>query len=197
MTPARSRQLLRRHEIRLLAIQPRLQNPTGADLAPPRRRTWWRWRRHHGFFILEDGVYGDLRLAGEDPGPLRALAPAHVIYVDSLSKTVGPGLRAGWVGGDRAGPRSDHRREARRRRARRDPDPARDRDLPDRRPLPGPARARAQPLPRAARRHARGARAGARRPVHFTRPAGGGHVWVTLRRPWRRSRSTAERSPPA
>ena len=53
--------------------------------------------RQHGFFILEDAVYGDLRFEGEDPGPLRALAPCHVIYVDSLSKTVGPGLRAGWV----------------------------------------------------------------------------------------------------
>ena len=51
----------------------------------------------HGFFILEDAVYGDLRFEGARHGPLRALAPSHVIYVDSLSKTVGPGLRAGWV----------------------------------------------------------------------------------------------------
>jgi DNA-binding transcriptional MocR family regulator len=53
--------------------------------------------RRHGFFILEDAVYADLRYEGEDPGPLRTLAPAHVIYVDSLSKTVGPGLRTGWI----------------------------------------------------------------------------------------------------
>ncbi|HEY1776648.1 MAG TPA: PLP-dependent aminotransferase family protein [Solirubrobacteraceae bacterium] len=90
-------QLLRRHEIRLLATQPRLQNPTGADLSPARRSRLVEMAVKHGFFILEDGVYGDLRFEGPELQPLRALAPNHVIYVDSLSKTVGPGLRAGWV----------------------------------------------------------------------------------------------------
>ena len=33
----------------------------------------------------------------EPTRPLRELAPAHVIYVNSLSKVVGGGLRAGWV----------------------------------------------------------------------------------------------------
>jgi 2-aminoadipate transaminase len=42
-------------------------------------------------------VYADLRYDGADPGSLRARDPAHVIYVDSLSKTVAPGLRAGWI----------------------------------------------------------------------------------------------------
>jgi DNA-binding transcriptional MocR family regulator len=28
---------------------------------------------------------------------MRALAPAHVIYVDSLSKTIGGGMRVGWI----------------------------------------------------------------------------------------------------
>lgn len=90
-------QLLRRHEIRLLATQPRLQNPTGADLSPERRTALVELAMRHGFFILEDAVYGDLRFEGPDLAPLRALAPTHVIYVDSLSKSVGPGLRAGWV----------------------------------------------------------------------------------------------------
>ena len=53
--------------------------------------------RRHGFFVLEDGIYGDLRLAGEERTSLRAEAPAHVVYVDSLSKTVAGGLRIGWV----------------------------------------------------------------------------------------------------
>jgi 2-aminoadipate transaminase len=90
-------QLLRRHEIRMVATQPRLQNPTGADLSPERRTRLLELAVKHGFFILEDGVNGDLRFEGTDPGPLRALAPNHVIYLDSLSKTVGPGLRAGCV----------------------------------------------------------------------------------------------------
>jgi 2-aminoadipate transaminase len=90
-------QLLRRHEIRLLAIQPRLHNPTGRDLSGERRRHLVELARRHGFFVLEDGVYGDLRFEGEALPPLRAEAPEHVIYVDSFSKSVGGGLRLGWV----------------------------------------------------------------------------------------------------
>lgn len=90
-------QLLRRHEIRLLAIQPRLHNPTGRDLAPDRRERLVELARRHSFFILEDGVYSDLRFEGEPLPSLRALDPDHVVYVDSLSKTVAPGLRMGWV----------------------------------------------------------------------------------------------------
>jgi DNA-binding transcriptional MocR family regulator len=90
-------QLVRRHEIRLLALQPRLHNPTGRDLSPERRHHLVELARRHGFFVLEDGVYGDLRFEGESLPPLRADAPEHVIYVDSFSKSVGGGLRLGWV----------------------------------------------------------------------------------------------------
>ncbi|HEX4108855.1 MAG TPA: PLP-dependent aminotransferase family protein [Solirubrobacteraceae bacterium] len=91
------RQLLQRHEISLVLLQPRLHNPTGFDLSPARRQELVGLAREHGFFIVEDGVYADLRVRGEDLTPLRALAPEHVIMVDSFSKTVAPGLRIGWV----------------------------------------------------------------------------------------------------
>jgi 2-aminoadipate transaminase len=90
-------QLLRRHEIRMLAVQPRLNNPTGRDLSPARREHLLELARRHGFFILEDGIYGDIRFEGDSLPPLRAEAPDHVVYVDSLTKTVGGGLRLGWV----------------------------------------------------------------------------------------------------
>jgi 2-aminoadipate transaminase len=90
-------ELLGRQEIRLLAIQPRCHNPTGNDLSAERRARLLELARRHGFFILEDGIYADLRFEGEDPGSLRRDAPSHVIYVDSLSKIVGGGLRVGWI----------------------------------------------------------------------------------------------------
>lgn len=89
--------LLGRQEIRLLAIQPRCHNPTGRDLSTGRRTRLLELAQRHGFFIVEDGIYGDLRFQGEDPGSLRREGGSHVIYVDSLSKTVGGGLRVGWV----------------------------------------------------------------------------------------------------
>ena len=89
--------LLARQEIRLLSLQPRLQNPTGRDLIPARRERLLELARRHGFFILEDGIYGDLRFAGGELPSLRSQAPAHVIYVDSFSKILGGGLRLGWL----------------------------------------------------------------------------------------------------
>ncbi len=89
--------LLRGHEVKLVALQPRGHNPTGRDLSAERRARLLELAARHGFFVLEDAVYADLRYEGADPGSLRALDPAHVIYVDSLSKTVAPGLRAGWI----------------------------------------------------------------------------------------------------
>src|SRR3954452_11899748 len=89
--------LLRRRDIRLLALQPRLHNPTGRDLAPERRERLCELALRYGFFIVEDEAYGPLRFEGEDPQPLRAMLPSHVIFLSSLSKTVSPGMRTGWV----------------------------------------------------------------------------------------------------
>jgi 2-aminoadipate transaminase len=90
-------ELLARQEIKLLALQTRCHNPTGADLSAGRRAHLVELARRHGFFIVEDGIYADLRFEGGDPGTLRREAPSHVIYVDSFSKIVSGGMRIGWV----------------------------------------------------------------------------------------------------
>ncbi len=89
--------LLGREQIRFLAIQPRCHNPTGVDLSPARRTRLLELARRHGFFIVEDGIYGDLRFEGDDRGSLRAESKGHVVYVDSLSKVIGGGMRVGWI----------------------------------------------------------------------------------------------------
>ena len=89
--------VLARHPVKLVALQPACQNPTGRHLAGERRERLLELARERSFFVLEDGVYARLTFDGEPPAPLRGQAPGHVIYVDSLSKTVGGGLRIGWV----------------------------------------------------------------------------------------------------
>src|SRR4051812_34066881 len=89
--------VLARHEVKLCALQTVSQNPTGRDLSPERRERLAALARERNFFVLEDGVYSDVRFEAEAPPPLRELAPGHVIYCDSLSKTVGGGLRMGWI----------------------------------------------------------------------------------------------------
>ncbi|MFL5868749.1 MAG: PLP-dependent aminotransferase family protein, partial [Thermoleophilaceae bacterium] len=89
--------LLARHEIKLVALQTACQNPTGRDTSEERRERLAELARERSFFVLEDRVYADLRFDKERPKALRGLAPAHVVYVNSLSKAVGGGLRVGWV----------------------------------------------------------------------------------------------------
>jgi DNA-binding transcriptional MocR family regulator len=90
--------ILARHEVKVLALQTGSQNPTGQDLAPDRAARLVELAQERSFFILEDGVYANVRFKDGPPPPrLRQSAPDHVIYVDSLSKTIGGGLRIGWL----------------------------------------------------------------------------------------------------
>jgi DNA-binding transcriptional MocR family regulator len=89
--------ILARHEIKLVALQETCQNPTGADLSPARRARLLELARTRGFFVLDDGVYATMRFDGAPLRRMRAEARSHVIYVDSLSKTIGGGLRIGWI----------------------------------------------------------------------------------------------------
>lgn len=89
--------LLARHEVKLVGLQTACQNPTGRNLSEERRTRLAELAIERNFFILEDRVYADMQFEGRFVRSLRELAPAHVLYVNSLSKVVGGGLRAGWV----------------------------------------------------------------------------------------------------
>ena len=89
--------VLSRHEVKLVALQTASQNPTGRDLSEGRRTRLAELAVERNFFIIEDRVYADSRFDDGPGRPLRELAPAHVVYVNSLSKIVGGGLRLGWV----------------------------------------------------------------------------------------------------
>jgi 2-aminoadipate transaminase len=78
-------------------------NPTGATLSVERRLALLRWAAARKVFLLEDDPYGDLRFSGRACPPLWVLAQrmpgaaAWCGYASSLSKTVAPGLRIGWI----------------------------------------------------------------------------------------------------
>src|SRR3954464_3821091 len=66
--------VLARHEVKLCALQTVSQNPTGRDLSPERRERLAALARERNFFVLEDGVYSDVRFDdGPVPPPLREL----------------------------------------------------------------------------------------------------------------------------
>lgn len=78
---------------RVLYRMPAVANPTGASMTPTARQAALASRR----YVIEDDAYGDLRFQGSPPPPLLASARARVLYVGTFSKTLGPGLRVGFL----------------------------------------------------------------------------------------------------
>jgi len=85
---------LARSRARLVYLQPRHANPTGATLAADRRPAVLDAVHQAGAFLIEDDWVRDLDIDGPTPAPLASLDDdGHVIYIRSLTKPVAAGLR--------------------------------------------------------------------------------------------------------
>ncbi len=94
--------LLRTERPKFLYTMPNFHNPGGAVLSLERREGLIRLAEAHGFLIVEDDPYGDLRYDGDSLPSLLSLAQARgiedqVVRLRSFSKVVAPGLRVGWL----------------------------------------------------------------------------------------------------
>lgn len=82
----------------LLYTVPTFHNPTGTLMSLKRRQELLMLCAKERIPILEDDTYGQLWLDNPPPNPLKALdAHGVVLHIGSLSKTVSPGLRIGWM----------------------------------------------------------------------------------------------------
>jgi 2-aminoadipate transaminase len=87
--------------VKMVYTIPTFQTPTNTEMPVSRRRQLLDLAKTHGFVIVEDEVYGDLRFAGEDLPTLLSMDDSGlVIQCGSFSKIVAPGLRLGWMAGD-------------------------------------------------------------------------------------------------
>ncbi|PLR84609.1 GntR family transcriptional regulator [Bacillus canaveralius] len=92
--------LKRQHNGALLYTIPTFHNPTGIVMSEIRRNDLLNVCQKERLPILEDDVYGDLWFDSPPPSPLKASdKQGLVLYMGSMSKTLGPGLRIGWVVG--------------------------------------------------------------------------------------------------
>lgn len=97
-------QLIIEHKPSLVYLIPTFGNPSGMTLSLERRRKVVELAARHQTLIVEDDPYGELYF-GEAPPPMSILAAsagneaarAHLAYCGSLSKTLSPGLRLGWM----------------------------------------------------------------------------------------------------
>ena len=72
-------------------VTPAHQFPTGAVLAPERRRALLAW----GGIVIEDDYDSEYRYDRAPVGTLQRLAPDRVVYLGTTSKTLAPALRLG------------------------------------------------------------------------------------------------------
>jgi 2-aminoadipate transaminase len=96
LIPASLERVLRSTPVKLIYLVPTFQNPTGRTIPLARRIEIAEIIQRHGALLVEDDPYSDLRYRGEALPPIAALAPDHVVYASTLSKTFAPGLRIGF-----------------------------------------------------------------------------------------------------
>jgi GntR family transcriptional regulator / MocR family aminotransferase len=73
------------------------QFPTGAVLPPESRKSLVSWAVRRGGLIVEDDYDAEYRYDRDPVGAIHGLAPEHVVYAGTASKTLAPGLRLGWL----------------------------------------------------------------------------------------------------
>jgi DNA-binding transcriptional MocR family regulator len=81
--------------IKVLVCVPNLHNPTTATISEARRYAIVEIARRYDVQIVEDDVYGGL--TDTQRSTLVSLAPERVLRLTGLSKTLGPGLRVGFL----------------------------------------------------------------------------------------------------
>jgi GntR family transcriptional regulator/MocR family aminotransferase len=78
-------------------VTPAHQCPTGVALAPARRAALLEWASAGSGFVIEDDYDAEFRYDRAPLAALQGLAPDRVIYLGTVSKTLAPALRLGWL----------------------------------------------------------------------------------------------------
>jgi GntR family transcriptional regulator/MocR family aminotransferase len=78
-------------------LTPSHQFPLGMSLHSDRRAAVIDWARRTGAVIIEDDYDGEFRYDRSPVGALHGVDPERVIYMGTVSKSLAPGLRLGWL----------------------------------------------------------------------------------------------------
>lgn len=78
-------------------VTPAHQSPTGVALAPARRAALLEWAGAGRRLVIEDDYDAEYRYDRAPLAALQGLAPDRVVYMGTVSKTLAPALRLGWL----------------------------------------------------------------------------------------------------
>ncbi|CAL9417905.1 HTH-type transcriptional regulatory protein GabR [Streptomyces sp. enrichment culture] len=82
---------------RAVLLTPAHQFPTGGPLHPARRTAVLDWARARDGLVLEDDYDGEFRYDRKPVGAVQGLDPERVIHLGSVSKSLSPAVRLGWM----------------------------------------------------------------------------------------------------
>ena len=80
-----------------VVLTPAHQWPTGVVLAPERRLALIDWAARREAVIIEDDYDAEFRYDRDPVGALQGLAPDRVVALGTVSKSLAPVLRLGWI----------------------------------------------------------------------------------------------------
>ncbi|OZC65900.1 GntR family transcriptional regulator [Rhodococcus sp. 15-725-2-2b] len=78
-------------------VTPSHQYPTGAFMPIGRRRALADWARDNDSMIIEDDYDSEFRYGAAPLPTVAELAPDRTVYLGTVSKTLGAGIRLGWM----------------------------------------------------------------------------------------------------
>ncbi|MGW0969841.1 MocR-like pyridoxine biosynthesis transcription factor PdxR [Streptomyces sp. NPDC002516] len=82
---------------RAVIVTPAHQWPTGVVLAPGRRIALIEWAMRRDAYVIEDDYDAEFRYDREPVGALQGLAADRVVSIGTVSKSLAPALRIGWL----------------------------------------------------------------------------------------------------
>ncbi|AJQ94722.1 PLP-dependent aminotransferase family protein [Gynuella sunshinyii] len=84
--------------LKVILTVPSFSNPLGCSIPDERKKALVRLLEQYQVPLIEDDVYGDLYFGTHRPGAIKAFdKQGLVLLCSSLSKTIDPQLRVGWV----------------------------------------------------------------------------------------------------
>lgn len=89
---------LRKHRIKLCLLVSNFSNPMGGTMPAEHKKEVVRLMEFYHIPLIENDMYGDLYFGGQRPGNCKAYDESGLVLLcNSLSKTLAPGYRVGWV----------------------------------------------------------------------------------------------------
>ncbi|WP_431968656.1 PLP-dependent aminotransferase family protein [Actinacidiphila sp. bgisy160] len=82
---------------RAVLVTPAHQWPTGVVMTARRRRALIAWAQRRDAVVIEDDYDAEFRYDRDPVGSLQGLAPDRVLNIGTVSKSLAPALRLGWL----------------------------------------------------------------------------------------------------